>query len=164
MRFWARVQAPVVMAEEFVIGEMAGACVAGEFAEQAVALEAADGDRQHLPDDVGRRHHMGRLQISGAADDLAGIAGGAFEQHIHGLADHGPVEGRLLAIDQFLQPHQSLVHLFSRHRLPDVRRRRAWPRRILERIGASVPDLPHQREGTGKIFLALTGEAHDEIR
>ena len=55
---------------------------------------------------------MGRLQIGGAADDLAGIAGGAFEQHIDGVANRRLVEGRLLAVDQFLEPHQSLVHLF----------------------------------------------------
>ena len=84
---------------------------AGEFAEQAVALEAFDPDRQHLSDDVGRGHHMRRLQIGGAADDLAGIAGGALEQHIDGGANRSLVEGRLLAVDQFLEPHQSLVHL-----------------------------------------------------
>ena len=54
---------------------------------------------------------MRGLQIGGAADDLAGIAGRAFEQHIDGVANHGLVEGRLLAVDQFLKPHQSLVHL-----------------------------------------------------
>jgi len=46
---------------------------------------------------------MGGLQISGAADDLAGIAGRAFEQHVDGFANHGLVEGRLLAVDQFLE-------------------------------------------------------------
>ena len=86
---------------------------AGEFAEQAVALEALDCDRQHLSDDVRRGKHMRGLQVGGAADDLAGIAGRAFEQHIDGVANHGLVEGRLLAVDQFLEPHQSLVH-FSR--------------------------------------------------
>src|SRR5262249_33670166 len=45
-----------------------------KLAEQAVALEALDPDRQHLSDDVGRGHHMSRLQIRGAANDLAGIA------------------------------------------------------------------------------------------
>ena len=30
---------------------------------------------------------MRRLQIGGAADDLAGIARGAFEQHIDGAAN-----------------------------------------------------------------------------
>ena len=84
-----------------------------EFAEQAVALEAGDRHRQYLSDDVGGRHHMRRLQIGGAADDLAGVAGGAFEQHIDGAANRGRIEGRLLAVDQFLEPHQSLVH-FSR--------------------------------------------------
>src|SRR5438093_813738 len=53
------------------------------------------------------------LEIRGAADDLAGIAGRAFEQHIDGVTNHGLVEGRLLTVDQFLEPHQSLVH-FSR--------------------------------------------------
>src|SRR4030081_1210837 len=47
----------------------------GELAEQAVALKTFDSDRQYLPDDIGRRDHMRRLQIGGAADDLAGIAG-----------------------------------------------------------------------------------------
>ena len=82
-----------------------------EFAKQAVALEAFDGHRQHLSDDIHRGHHMRRLQIGGAADDLAGIAGCAFEQHIHGVANRRRIEGRLLAVDQSLEPHQSLVHL-----------------------------------------------------
>src|SRR5665213_695434 len=82
-----------------------------ELAEQAVALEALDSDRQYLSDNVSRGHHMGRLQIGGAADDLAGIAGGAFEQHIDGVANRSLIEGRLLAVDQFLEPHQSLVHI-----------------------------------------------------
>ena len=86
---------------------------AGEFAEQAVTLEALDLDRQHLSDDVRRGKDMRGLQVRGAADDLAGIARGAFEQHIDSVANHGLVEGRLLAVDQFLEPHQSLVH-FSR--------------------------------------------------
>lgn len=54
---------------------------------------------------------MGRLQVSGATDDLAGIARGAFEQHIHSASNRGRVEGRLLAVDQVLKPHQSLVHV-----------------------------------------------------
>src|SRR5882757_631365 len=82
-----------------------------EFAEQAVALEAMDRDRQDVSDDVWRCHHMRGLQIGGAADDLAGIACWPLEQHIDRVANHGPVEGRLLAVDQFLEPHQSLVHL-----------------------------------------------------
>ena len=53
---------------------------------------------------------MRRLKIGGAADDLARIAGGALEQHIDGVPNHGLVEGRLLAVDQFLKPRQSLVH------------------------------------------------------
>src|SRR5262245_14641607 len=72
-----------------------------QFAEQAVALEAADPDRQHLSDDVGRGEDVRRLQVRGAADDLAGIAGRAFEQHVDSGANRGPVEGRLLAVDQF---------------------------------------------------------------
>ena len=54
---------------------------------------------------------MRGLQVGGAADDLAGIARRALEQHIDGVANHGLVEGRLLTVDQFLEPHQSLVHL-----------------------------------------------------
>ena len=53
---------------------------------------------------------MRGLQPGGTADDLAGIAGRAFEQHIDSVANHRLVEGRLLAVDQFLEPHQSLVH------------------------------------------------------
>src|SRR6185436_14499735 len=83
----------------------------GKLAQQAVALEAFDPDRQDFADDVGGCHHMGGLQVGGAADDLAGIARGPFEQDIDGLADHSLVEGRLLMVDQFLKPHQSLVHL-----------------------------------------------------
>src|SRR5260370_7712265 len=83
-----------------------------EFAEQAVAFEAFDSNRQNLADDVGRGHHMRGLKIGGAADDLAGIARGALEQHIDGLANRSHVEGRLLAVDQFLEPPQSLVPVF----------------------------------------------------
>jgi hypothetical protein len=50
-------------------------------------------------------------QVCGPSDDLAGITGRAFEQHVDGGADHGPVEGRLLTVDQFLEPHQTIVHL-----------------------------------------------------
>ena len=42
---------------------------------------------------------------------MSGVAGGALEQHIDGVANHGLVKGRLLTVDQFLEPHQSLVHL-----------------------------------------------------
>ena len=108
---------------------------------------------------------MRGLQVGGAADDLAGIAGRAFEQHIDGVANHRPVEGRLLAVDQFLKPHQSFVHL-SRGPLEflQVRRRRARPGRVLERIGASVSDLRDKREGRGEFSLAFAGEAHNKIR
>ncbi len=82
-----------------------------EFALEAVTFEAVDSDRQHLADDVGRCHDMGRLQPGGAADDLAGIARGPLEQHIDGGANRSLVEGRLLAVDQFLEPRQSLVHV-----------------------------------------------------
>src|SRR5687768_7551008 len=61
---------------------------AGEFAEQAVTLEALDFDRQNLSDDVRRGKHMRGLQVRGAADDLAGIARRAFEQHIDSVANH----------------------------------------------------------------------------
>src|SRR4051794_37078057 len=67
--------------------------VAGEFAEQAVALQAVDPDRQHLSDNIRRGKHMRWLQVSGATDDLARIARRALEQHIDGVANHGLVEG-----------------------------------------------------------------------
>ena len=54
---------------------------------------------------------MGGLQIGGAADDLAFFARGALEQHIDRRANRGQVEGRLLAVDQVLEPLQPLVHL-----------------------------------------------------
>ena len=110
MRFLARVQAPVVM-EETRRAVRARRGLRRERAEQAVALEAFDRDRQDLADDVGRGHHMRGLQIGGAADDLAGIAGRRVEQHVDGGANRSLVEGRLLAVDQFLKPRQSLVHL-----------------------------------------------------
>lgn len=50
------------------------------------------------------------LQIGGAADDLARIAGGTFEQHVNNIANRSLIEGRLLAVDQFLKPLQSFVH------------------------------------------------------
>src|SRR5262249_19355203 len=82
-----------------------------KLAEQAVTLETVDPDRQYLSDNVWRRHHMRWLQVRGAADDLARIAGRPLEQHIDGGANRSLVEGRLLAVDQFLKPHQSLVHV-----------------------------------------------------
>src|SRR3954468_11016363 len=82
-----------------------------ERADQAVALEAFEPDRQDLADDLAGGHDMGRLQIAGAADDLAGIACRALEQHIDGPAEGSLVEGRLLAVDQGLKPRQSLVHV-----------------------------------------------------
>src|ERR1700743_420815 len=78
---------------------------------EAVPFEMVDLNRPHLADDVGRSHHMGRLQVSGAADDLAGIAGRPLEQHIDGGANRSLVEGRLLAVDQLLEPRQSLIHV-----------------------------------------------------
>ena len=54
----------------------------------------------------------GRIWSLGALlHRLAGIARGALEQHIDGVANRRHVEGRLLAVDQFLEPHQSLVHI-----------------------------------------------------
>src|ERR1700733_8933481 len=76
---------------------------AGQFAKQAVAFDSIDSHRQYLSDDLRRRHHMRRLQVGGAADELAGIAGGSFEQHIDGVANRSPIEGRLLAVDQLLE-------------------------------------------------------------
>src|ERR1700733_14393623 len=82
-----------------------------EFALEAVTLEAVDSHRQHLADDIGRGHDMGRLQPGGPSDDLAGIARRAFKQHIDSGANRSLVEGRLLAVDQSLEPRQSLVHV-----------------------------------------------------
>src|ERR1700751_1238038 len=67
-----------------------------ELAEQAVALQAVDPDRQYLPDDISGGHHMRRLEIGGAADDLSVLAGCPLEQHVHGASNRRPVEGRLL--------------------------------------------------------------------
>ena len=56
MRFLARVQAPIIFEKNWSIAKEPHGCgraVAGEFAEQAVTLQAFDGDRQHLSDDVG---------------------------------------------------------------------------------------------------------------
>src|SRR5882757_2539325 len=68
------------------VRELRGPLMKGcrERAEQAVAFEAFDCDRQHLADDVGRGKHMRRLQVSGAADDLPGVARGPLEQHVDG--------------------------------------------------------------------------------
>ena len=107
---------------------------------------------------------MRRLQVGGAADDLAFIARGAFEQHVDRGADRRPVEGVLLAVDQFLKPCQAFVHCGRCNHLLHVRGGRARSRRILERIGPSVTDLRHQREGSFEVFLSLAGEADDEIR
>ena len=59
-----------------------GAGGAASSTEQAVSLQAFDGHGQHLSDDVGGGNHMRGLQLGGAADDLARIAGRAFKQHI----------------------------------------------------------------------------------
>ena len=94
-------------------GGLRGPRIARQLAKQAVALDAFDSDRQYLADDSRRRHDMRRLQIGGSTNNLTGIAGGALIQHIDGVANRRRIEGRLLAVDQFLEPHQSLVH-FSR--------------------------------------------------
>src|ERR1700742_3435454 len=65
-----------------------------EIALEAVTFEAFDSDRPHLANDVGRGHHVRRLQIGGASDDLAGIARSPLEQHIHGGANRSLVERR----------------------------------------------------------------------
>src|SRR5262245_46049412 len=91
-----------------------GACdgrLRGKMAEQAVALEAFDMHGKNLANDIWRRHHMGGLQIGGAADDLAFLARGPLEQHVDGRANRSQVEGRLLAVDQVLEALQSLIHL-----------------------------------------------------
>src|ERR1700752_267120 len=82
-----------------------------ELAEQAVAFEAVHRDRQDMSDNGGGGHDVGRLQIGGAADDLAGISAGTLKQHIDGGTNRSRIEGRLLAVDQLLKPHQSLVHI-----------------------------------------------------
>src|SRR5204863_5380514 len=90
-----------------------GACgegLCGEMAKQAVALEALDMHGEDFADDVGGSHHMGGLQIGGAADDLALLARGPLEQHINRRTNRSQIEGRLLALDQVLQALQSLVH------------------------------------------------------
>jgi len=79
--------------------------------EQAVTFQTGNGYGQHLSDDGIGRLHMGGLQIGGAADDLARLASRAIEQHINRPAQRGPVEGGLLAVDQVLKLHQSLVHV-----------------------------------------------------
>src|ERR1700754_1498245 len=63
-----------------------------EFALEAVTFETLNSDRQLLSEDVGSGHLMGRLQVSGAAYDLAGIARGPLEQHVDGGANRSPVE------------------------------------------------------------------------
>src|SRR5262249_59915668 len=82
-----------------------------EMSEQAVALEALDMHGENCADDVDWGHDMGGLQIGGAANDLAFLARGPLEQHIDGRSNRSQVEGRLLAVDQFLEALQSLVHL-----------------------------------------------------
>ena len=106
---------------------------------------------------------MRRLQEGGAADDLAVLARGTFEQHVDGCANRGLVEGRLLAVDQVLEPLQSLVHFGGGHRLLHIRRRRSRPGGVFERISRSVADLRDKRECREKILLALALEADDKI-
>src|SRR5262249_39519133 len=78
----------------------------GNLAQQAVAIEPCDADGQHASDDVFRGDHMRGLKIGGSSDDLARIASCSFEQHVHGGANRGLVKGRLLAVDQVLEPLQ----------------------------------------------------------
>src|SRR5215510_13445831 len=74
-------------------GRPRGAHWRGELAKQAVALEALDVHREDFADDVGRGHHMGGLQIGGAADDLAFLARTPLEQNIDRRANRSQIEG-----------------------------------------------------------------------
>ena len=68
----------------------------GERAEQAVGADFGDRHRGISPIRSGGAIDLHRLEIWGAADDLARMAAGLFEQHVEGAAAAARVEGGLL--------------------------------------------------------------------
>src|SRR6266446_2314904 len=105
---------------------------------------------------------MHRLEIWGAADDLASIACRLLEQDVEGAADPLRVESGLVPVDPLQQAVEPLGFYRFGNLIGHVRRRRSGPGGILEGVGAGVADLVDQRERRVEIVLALAGKADDE--
>src|SRR5438128_1160684 len=70
-----------------------------DHAEQAVGAHLRDRYRCNLPDKALRSHHLDRLEIWGATDNLARMASRFFEQDVKGTAQTSGVESSGMAID-----------------------------------------------------------------
>ena len=129
-----------------------------QVAEEAVALEAGQRDRQHLADRC-RRKPSREPVADKPSGRRSGRDGGraCSNSTSKSLADAGSIERRLLAVDELLQLRETLIHRRRVDRPLHLRRRRTRPRRILERVGRSVTDLLDQREGRGEIVIGFDG-------
>ena len=107
---------------------------------------------------------MHRLQVGGAAADLAGLAAKAGEQHRHRHADAGRVEGVLLLADQRLQRCSRSSLTASATGLGGAGGGGARARGVFEREGLREADIAHQRQRRLEIGVGLAGMADDEVR
>src|SRR5262249_4880686 len=134
-----------------------------KLAKQAVGAGARDRHGHDLADQRGGRHRLHRLQVGRAADQLPPQAARLLAQHLAGGADARLVEGGLTAVDLGLQAGEALDLGGVVDLVVALGRRRARPRRILEREGARVADLADDRQRRGEILLGLARRPDDEI-
>ena len=79
-----------------------------QLAEQAVRRDLCNRHCVNLTDEGRWRHDLNRLQIWGAADDLARMAAEFFEQDIELTTDKFRIESSLVAADPVLEDRQPL--------------------------------------------------------
>ena len=105
-----------------------------------------------------------RLQPRRLADHLAGLAAGLGEQHRHGRADLGGVEGARLAAEQRLQGGQPRRLHALRHLVGHRRARRAGTAAVLEGIGRRRSPPRRSAAWCRRSRASLSpGKADDEV-
>ena len=120
--------------------------------------------RHQRPNERALSHHLHRLQIWRAADQLPRELARFFQQNLDRLAQKLRVKSAPMARDDGLQPLQALGLLRLGNLRFQVGGRRAGTRRIHEGVGGGEADFLHQRERVAKIRLGLARKADDEIR